>query len=488
MNRKSFFRSIGYISLALVLAVAGCHFLGAPFAILLAVMGLFMAFQGNKGIAIAIMVFMTLLVSMSPKLISKEGLNGIVCRGAPLIIGLALAVQPARQFKDTLPVEPLFLYLVIAAFSSLNGWAPLISYAKLLNFVIFLVGIVWGVKALRGDLRNLRFIRLFFLSLCATIVAASLVATQFPNIGYSNSLGLYDAETAEFLLERSKERGSLVFFSGIFNHSQGFGILLPAIVAYIICDMLFVEQRMSVFHVCIILLSFVELYMTRARVGFVGVSVALFMIIKRPLEALNIRSTIHNKIKNTSYFILFLVIIAGAYFEWKDERISRWIYKMDNVEAIKEADTVNAITATRMGLFDYNMQDFRENRLLGKGYQVSRGMKEKYGNRLVLTAPIEKGILPIMILGETGIVGALAFIIFLTSFYSTAIRRKLSVTVILFTIFLATNIAEANFFSSGGMGGVLWFFFAIAGYSLDLYIQGMAMPQPVLPRVSRRSW
>jgi hypothetical protein len=95
-------------------------------------------------------------------------------------------------------------------------------------------------------------------------------------------------------------------------------------------------------------------------------------------------------------------------------------------------------------------------------------MMQTKGQGLVLTAPIEKGLLPIMVLGETGIVGITCFIIFLMSFYSGAMRKKLYITMAMFTILLSTNIGEATFFSPGGMGGLLWTICLFGGYSIDL--------------------
>ena len=75
-----------------------------------------------------------------------------------------------------------------------------------------------------------------------------------------------------------------------------------------------------------------------------------------------------------------------------------------------------------------------------------------------------------MVLGETGIVGEMCFLIFLVAFYGTCARRKYTVTIALFTVLLVTNMAEATFFSPGGIGGILWMLGVVGGFTIDTYL------------------
>ena len=71
----------------------------------------------------------------------------------------------------------------------------------------------------------------------------------------------------------------------------------------------------------------------------------------------------------------------------------------------------------------------------------------------MLSSPIEKGVLPIMVLGETGIVGEIFFIDFLISFFGAGSRRRLYMSVAMMSVLLVTNLGEATFFAPGGVGG-----------------------------------
>lgn len=89
---------------------------------------------------------------------------------------------------------------------------------------------------------------------------------------------------------------------------------------------------------------------------------------------------------------------------------------------------------------------------------------------LVLSALIEKGLLPLMVLGETGIIGAIVFFIYLVVFYSTCVKKRYFCCLCLMTAFLISNMAEATYFSPGGNGGILWVFCAGGGFIIDMYV------------------
>ena len=89
---------------------------------------------------------------------------------------------------------------------------------------------------------------------------------------------------------------------------------------------------------------------------------------------------------------------------------------------------------------------------------------------LILSASIEKGVLPVMILGETGLLGAIAFVVFLVSFYATCVKKKYYCCATLHTIFLASNMAEATYFSPGGIGGYIWVLTVGGGFIIDTVV------------------
>jgi hypothetical protein len=84
-----------------------------------------------------------------------------------------------------------------------------------------------------------------------------------------------------------------------------------------------------------------------------------------------------------------------------------------------------------------------------------------------------------MVLGETGIIGAGAFLIFLIMFYHEASIKGYTATLTLFSVLLTTNLAEATFFSPSGGGGVFWMFTVCGGFLIDMSIRAANQELPI---------
>ena len=165
-------------------------------------------------------------------------------------------------------------------------------------------------------------------------------------------------------------------------------------------------------------------------------------------------------------FLLGILIM-----QFKSGLMSQWIRKTSDVEGDKRT-LGEALTSSREGLMQYSLYEFRRNPLFGSGFQVAEFTRDlvRENKGLIISAPIEKGVAPMMVLGETGILGEACFLLFLFSLYAACIRRKYVVTVSLFTVFLVTNMGEATIFSPGGIGGILWMFSAVGGFAIDTYL------------------
>jgi hypothetical protein len=137
-----------------------------------------------------------------------------------------------------------------------------------------------------------------------------------------------------------------------------------------------------------------------------------------------------------------------------------------------------ALTESRQGLIDYSLWEFRRNPVFGQGFQVSQEHQYMFKKgEMVFSAPIEKGVLPVMVLGETGIVGSIFFAFFIISFIVASMSRKLYITLTMFLLLLVSNMGEATFFSPGGIGGVLYIMSVVGGFALDSILKGERMRQ-----------
>ena len=272
--------------------------------------------------------------------------------------------------------------------------------------------------------------------------------------------------------------GGVPLFCGVTRQSQAFAVLAVASLSWIFADMLFVEQKFDRLHLLLIGIGVLLTYLSRSRAGLLALFVGVMMVAVHLPKKIRLSDNIsrHLRVGITAFLVLGLLACVAS--EVTNSSLSRWLRKVENVEDDTRSLS-EAVTSSRQGLIDGSMYDFRRNPMFGSGFQVAEYTAEQVaqaGSSLIISAPIEKGVLPIMILGETGIAGAMLFIIFLFSFYSACSRRRLYVTAALFMVLLATNMGEATFFSPGGVGGVIWSISVIGGYCIDMKLLNERVP------------
>lgn len=472
LEDRKLVKDVGKYMAILALAIVACRFTNGYFAIAMALVGLCWAFASNFGRALSCFAFFPLLIVLDQGILQQTVASAIVLRIAPLLIGLVLFIMSnSRRGANRLPFGTLFGYLFLAVISSMNGWCPSISYMKIINFAIFLTGIWLGTQNLQERLQDVCKERIFFLALSGIVVFGSLAVIPFPAISYSTNLvwsGTKTQAEAAAAMAELVASGGVSLFSGILNQSQALAPVLSCCIALTLSDMLFIEKRVTVIHGAIIALGLVELYMTRSRTGLFSCTIGLFMVLIYAGKRLYLSSMARAKVRkmiSTGILLLIILVVVG---EISNRTITKWIYKSNDAIAQENAEFGEALTSTRQMLIDLSIQEFKMNPVFGMGFQVNFETDYLYGGRgIAFSAPVEKGLLPMAILGEGGIVGSIAFIVFLICFYTTCARKKLHITIAMFTTFLATNIGEATFFSPGGIGGILWMICVVGGFALD---------------------
>lgn len=440
-------------------------------------LGMVWAFKGEFGKALSMYVMLLIMVVINPNILPKDGIMyAYGLRFGALLIGLTLAARGAMTpSRQALPLGMLLLFLLVAVFSSVGGWCPVVSYLKLINFLVFLLGIWLGTKGLQQDPQGVMVLRATVLALATFLIAGSAVLLPFPGISTLNALKtlgeVEDVALKNEIMREIIDTGGMTLFCGVTLQSQALSPLLACAFAWVTCDLLFVEGRFRLPHIGLLVCSLPLLYLTRSRVALLSVATVLVLV----YFYLPQKMTLDRKMKMwLGHILLFggvALIAAAGIAEARSDAITRWIRKTDNVQA-DQRSLSEAFTASRQGLIEMCMDDFHRNPALGMGFQVAEYTNEyaKQHKGLILSSPIEKGLLPIMVLGETGIVGAVAFAIFLLFFYAGCAKKRLSITATLMTVFLATNMGEASFFSPGAEGGVEWLFCVVGGYVLDLIV------------------
>lgn len=450
---------------------------------IMTVLGTVWAISSKVGKALSMYFMIVFMVGLNPFLLPSSSVFGYLVRLGPLIIGLALMLKGVSlKGQSRVPLGMLTIYLAVAAISSIDGWAPGVSYLKIINFLVFMLGFWFGLHTLGYDREGIIYLRATFLAFSMFLIIGSLLLLPFPGISTLSGLqlalieGNVEAANAAML----SQEGSLSLFCGVTRQSQFFAPLCACAISWLLADMLFVEQRFTRQHLVAIAIGVPLLYLSRSRTGLVTLMVGVIVVAVFLPRKMALPLLIKRRLKTGVAALLLLSTLVGVWTEITKGSISQWIRKTDSIENDTRSLS-EAVTHSRQKLVDESMFDYHRNPFWGSGFQVSEGVAEmvaKNRSSLVISASIEKGVLPIMILGETGIVGAVAFVIFLMSFYFTSSRRRLYVTAALFTVMLASNMGEATFFSPGGLGGLLWAISIIGGYCIDMTLAKQLRQMP----------
>lgn len=444
---------------------------------LMVILGVVWAFQSKTAKAFGVLAMIAIMVTVNPFILPKSGIAFTLgVRVGPLLICIALALSgiTVRQ-KSGLPMGLMILYLFVAIISSARGWAPLVSYMKLLNFAAFFMGLWLGARRLSLGGEPLMELRAVFLALCVFLVVGSIALLPFPSIATLEGLKFSRLDVTEASAAFYQNMGYIVeqgegsLLCGVTYHSQALGALVTSALAWVICDLLFVEKRARFPHILLIVCSIFVLYKTRSRVALLGLMVTSAMVYFYLAKKVNLHPVARRRMGSFLAMAAVLICIIAVIAEVRNNSISRWVRKTNNADSDNRS-IGEAVTASRQGLIEMCMDDFKRNPLFGMGFQVAYYTPIFLQNSkgMVFSSPIEKGVWPVMVLGETGVVGEVVFISFLLYFWIVGERRRLFITITLMAVFLSTNMGEATLFSPGGPGGLEWLFCLIGGYTLDI--------------------
>lgn len=441
------------------------------FYVVLALAAMYFAISKRTGLAISLYIAMTSINMVNPLVIPRFGYASIISRLSVMAVATVLvSAAMSRKGKCRVPIGTLLVYLAVAFLLSFNSYAPVISYLKVANIFIFLAAIYWGMQNLDGRTDQLVIIRYALLGMFLVFVYGSLATLPFPAVAYLTSLrheirvGGVEYATAVF-----HSSNSMNLFAGLTSHSQVLGTLLSCIFASTCCDAFVVDKRMDILHLLIIAPIPIMQYMTHSRASLFTLLVFVVSLVMYLLPRLKMIASAKSRVVAIVIIGLLALSILGGYYEIRDQRLTKWIRKTQDV-AGDQRTLGDAITASRMGTVELNMRDFRSSPIFGTGFQTMEWHREALasGAISIFSAPIEKGILPLMVLGETGIIGGVVFLGFLLSFTAVCIKKRYIATLVLFIVFFATNLAEATFFSPSSAGGVLWLITVCAGFFYDL--------------------
>ena len=416
--------------------------------------------------------FLTFLPNLTEAIVGS--VNSVVYRSTFLIMTAIILLQASsKPDKNRLPFGMLYLYLCVALVSSIGGYCFPVSLLKLVNFILFLSAVQFCTHDIWCRQDQIQMIRRGFLAFAILVVFGSILAIPFPSIGYTMMINRYrefgvDSLSAVAKLEGDKANG-LVLYSGIMGHSQALAPFLVCMATWVLCDMVFVERKFARVHLCVLLMVPFLLFKTRSRVGLLGMIGTMTFFCFYALPTSMIAQWMKRRIKSGFNRALLFMAICAVVLEVSQGGLSKWVRKTNDVDS-DERDIIEAVTSTRQGAIELNLYDFQQNILFGTGFQVSYEVGEMYkmSGTLPLSAPIEKGLLPLMVLGETGVIGASVLFLFVLCFIYLCHRRRYVATLTLFCAMLICNMGEATFFSPTAVGGCFWIVACVGGFAIDM--------------------
>lgn len=430
-----------------------------------------MALVGREQYACMCYCLLPFLVIVNPCIFTVTSVYALSARFGVILLSAALLVKNGMGGGRGAPILGLILYLFCAVFSSMDGYMPVISYLKILNMAFFVFGLYIVSDAIAKKILSFQSVREFVFAFSIFIIVGSVLTLSRPHVAYyvsvSNALNEFGVDAALTRLESLKQGEGL--FCGMTNQSQALAPLLACLFGWVACDFILVERARGWLHLILLGIAPVLMFMTRSRSALFSLGVGGALILFYLLPKIRLHGRAMRRIYAAVISGCIVILALGGYVEIRSRGITKWLRKTTDVETDSRG-LGEALTSSRMGKIEDAMNDFAKNPLVGMGFQVGSWTPYRYqiGKNSLLSAPVEKGFLPTMILGEGGILGGMAFIMFLVLFYSGCKKRGYMACATLFTIELSTNFAEATIFSPGGGGACFWVISILGGVAIDL--------------------
>lgn len=383
----------------------------------------------------------------------------IAVRISFLLFMLSLFLKNASRRTPSFmyPFYLLYLYIGYMMVVSINGWQPIVSELKAFLFLIFIVAFIQGTTLAADGRVDFNKVRMLMLAVCCFFVFGSLAVYPFPSIGRSmivaqiaNMKGYID----EVYLSQIDG-----LYSGVTMHSQMLGPLLALLNAYLLSDYLLNVQSRGRLYLALMGVIPLLIYLTSSRTAMGGYIASIVVCLYYFLKA---RYVSGRKKTVVIFNVILLCLIATVIIIISPrgkEKIEAFVRKTQEVDAMKQKTSAfEDVVSSRMGAVEEGMRNFRKSPFIGNGFQVMEYMTDMQINHVrdLLSAPIEKGVLPIMVLEEGGGFGAVIFSIFLIILYIRMDNQQCYGFLSCFTILLTLNSGEAVFFSITALGGTLW--------------------------------
>jgi hypothetical protein len=332
--------------------------------------------------------------------------------------------------------------------------AKSLLYTILLTTILILHSIAFSTEKAISILKILSW----SVTICTIITAFNTLNSQEKNILEKNlfaglsAIGIASIPLIFFELGYTTNGTG---FQGILNHPQAFGITMALLAAWNLGKIL--ENKIlkwgPTFGLTMCLLG---MYASEARTAVLAllIGTVLTYIINATKSGRKRTTTFpilsNNKAK---IFLVFLTVIAIFSYANPNGILNDFLKKSGRSEA---TGIFTAYEGSRGVLILPMLANIQANPFQGIGFGVGSVSELTEIKRdpilgMPISAPTEKGVLPLAVLEETGIFGFIliaAWIIYIVNLSQQAGLRHLLVT----STILSLNLGESTFFSIGGIG------------------------------------
>lgn len=240
---------------------------------------------------------------------------------------------------------------------------------------------------------------------------------------------------------------------GLLNQPQALGPTIALLFVWLASRIL-ARPFASVLDYVKLVLCFVVILMSGARTGALaaifGISIASVLYsVFNPLRLATILPGLFT-LRSVIVFGFILVSSVSA-LSWIANSFGNFFAKGG-----ESSDLTDAYNGSRGALIDAMLTNVQTNPFVGIGFGVSSFPEQMEIERdpffgIPISAPIEKGVMPIAILEEVGVVGFIFFAAWSFFVFRKGGRSGLSELAVSITIFWI-NLGESVLFSPGGLG------------------------------------
>ncbi|MDA8631248.1 O-antigen ligase family protein [Litoricolaceae bacterium] len=255
-------------------------------------------------------------------------------------------------------------------------------------------------------------------------------------------------------------------FQGLLSHPQAFGVAMAFLGVWAFSRVLR-SRRILYAEFVVFFLAFLLIFASESRTAAVALALAISATVA--LLRLTSKKTLKSLLpafqsKNFRFCVL-AVALALLIFTPKITQVANdFISKSGRADA---SDLISAYELSRSALYLPMLENIAADPWRGIGYGMASESQSMVVKRdllfgLPISAPVEKGNVPLAILEELGIFGLIVFILWLLVALLYAIKGGV-IGLALISVVLLINFGEAMFFSPGGMGllGILLFTYAV---------------------------